>query len=54
VRSQINTVTLLAARENLRLRTSALADDATLVGAAELAFDQVLADPLEVLARLSS
>ncbi len=38
-------------RERLRLRTSALADDATLVGAAELAFAHVLADPLEVLAR---
>ncbi|WP_084957804.1 ROK family transcriptional regulator [Thermoactinospora rubra] len=54
VRSRVNTVCLRANRENLRLRTSALGDDATLVGAAELAFSQVLTDPLEVLARVST
>ena len=51
VRSRIATATLAAARENLRLRTSALGDDVTLVGAAELAFARMLADPLEALAR---
>jgi predicted NBD/HSP70 family sugar kinase len=53
VRSQINTGSLVASREELKLRTSALCDDATLVGAAELAFSQVLDDPLEVLSRLA-
>ncbi|MFF4774172.1 ROK family transcriptional regulator [Microtetraspora fusca] len=53
VRSRINTSTLVASREDLRLRISALGDDATVVGAAELAFAQVLADPLEVLSRLA-
>ncbi len=52
VRSRIATGTLSAARERLRLRTTALGDDATLMGAAELAFTQVLADPLEALSRL--
>ncbi|WP_157530628.1 ROK family transcriptional regulator [Microtetraspora niveoalba] len=52
VRSRINTSTLVASRERLRLRISALGDDATIVGAAELAFAQVLDDPLEVLSRL--
>ncbi|MCG5213970.1 ROK family transcriptional regulator [Streptosporangium sp. KLBMP 9127] len=54
VRSRIATEALAASRERLRLRTSALGDDATLVGAAELAFSHVLADPLEALARVSS
>ncbi|MEV0583502.1 ROK family transcriptional regulator [Nonomuraea sp. NPDC050310] len=54
VRSQINTSGLPVARDGLRLRTSALGDDVTLVGAAELAFAQMLADPLEVLARSSN
>ncbi|WP_250573216.1 ROK family protein [Nonomuraea sediminis] len=51
VRSRLALHALAPQREKLRLRTSALADDATLVGAAELAFAHVLADPLEVLAR---
>ncbi|MFI6595267.1 ROK family protein [Nonomuraea sp. NPDC050536] len=51
VRSRLAVHALAPQREKLRLRTSALADDATLVGAAELAFAHVLADPLEVLAR---
>jgi hypothetical protein len=54
VRSQINIGTLGASREHLRLRTSGLGDDAPLLGAAELAFGQVLADPLEVLSRHTS
>ncbi|GAA5080308.1 putative NBD/HSP70 family sugar kinase [Thermocatellispora tengchongensis] len=54
VRSRIATDALPASREHLRLRTSALGDDATLMGAAELAFSHVLADPLEALARVSS
>jgi predicted NBD/HSP70 family sugar kinase len=49
IRSRLTTNVLAAPRENLRLRTSALGDDATLVGAAELAFTEVLANPLEVL-----
>jgi predicted NBD/HSP70 family sugar kinase len=51
VRSRLAMHAMAPQRERLRLRTSALADDATLVGAAELAFAHVLADPLEVLAR---
>ncbi|MFC0556411.1 ROK family protein [Planotetraspora thailandica] len=54
VRSQINVATLAATREGLRLRTSGLGDDAPLMGAAELAFGQVLADPLDALARRTS
>lgn len=53
VRSRMALHALAPQRERLRLRTSALADDAALVGAAELAFAHVLADPLEVLARAS-
>jgi len=30
----------------VRLRTPSLGDDAALIGAAELAFEQLLADPL--------
>ena len=54
VRSRLAVDALPACRDKLRLRTSALGDDATLVGAAELAFAQVLADPIEVLARAGS
>lgn len=54
VRSRLAVDALPPSRDSLRLRTSALGDDATLVGAAELAFAQVLADPLEVLARAGS
>ncbi|MEV0593551.1 ROK family transcriptional regulator [Nonomuraea cavernae] len=53
VRSRMAVHAMAPQRERLRLRTSALADDATLVGAAELAFAHVLADPLEVLARVT-
>ena len=54
VRSRIAISALAASREGVRLRTSALGDDATLTGAAELAFAGVLADPLEALARVTS
>ncbi|AWS45412.1 ROK family transcriptional regulator [Streptosporangium sp. 'caverna'] len=54
VRSRLAVDALPTCRDDLRLRTSALGDDATLVGAAELAFAQVLADPIEVLARAGS
>ncbi|GGP83802.1 ROK family transcriptional regulator [Streptosporangium pseudovulgare] len=54
VRSRLAVDALSASREGLRLRTSALGDDATLMGAAELAFAPVLADPLEALARAGS
>ncbi|WP_200827722.1 ROK family protein [Thermomonospora echinospora] len=52
VRSRLATSTLAAPRERVKLRTAELGDDTTLVGAAELAFSEVLDDPLEVLARL--
>lgn len=54
VRSRIAIEALAASREQLRLRTSALGEDTTLMGAAELAFSGVLADPLEALARVTS
>ncbi|MEO3812183.1 ROK family transcriptional regulator [Sphaerisporangium sp. B11E5] len=54
VRSRIATDVLSASREELRLRTPLLGDDTTLVGAAELAFDQVLADPLDTLSRVAA
>jgi predicted NBD/HSP70 family sugar kinase len=54
VRSTVATRTPAAPRERVKLRTAELGDDTTLVGAAELAFTEVLADPLEVLARLRS
>ena len=47
VRSRINRNALSACREHVRLRTPELGDDATLLGAAELAFQRLLADPLE-------
>ncbi|MFG1999501.1 ROK family protein [Spirillospora sp. NPDC048911] len=54
VRSALATNALSAPRENVKLRTADLGDDATLVGAAEFAFADVLADPVEVLTRLRS
>jgi predicted NBD/HSP70 family sugar kinase len=47
VRSRINRNGLPACREHVRLRTPELGDDAPLLGAAELAFQRLLADPLE-------
>jgi predicted NBD/HSP70 family sugar kinase len=52
VRSVLATGALAAPRERVKLRTAALADDTTLVGAAEFAFADVLSDPVQVLARL--
>ena len=49
IRSRVNTSTLAASRENLRLRVSALGHDTVLVGAAELGFSALLADPLGIL-----
>lgn len=48
VRGRINRMCPPAVRDHVRLRTPALGDDATLLGAAELAFERLLADPLEV------
>jgi predicted NBD/HSP70 family sugar kinase len=48
VRSRLNRNGLPACREHVRLRTPELGDDAALIGAAELAFQRLLADPLEV------
>ncbi|HEX5541221.1 MAG TPA: ROK family transcriptional regulator [Micromonospora sp.] len=50
VRSRLNASALLAGREQLRLRTPKLGEDAALIGAAELAFERLLADPLEAAA----
>ncbi|MFC7544937.1 ROK family protein [Plantactinospora sp. GCM10030261] len=47
VRSRLNAMALAACREHVRLRTPVLADDAPLVGAAELAYERLLADPLD-------
>ena len=46
VRSRLNSMALTAAREHVRLRTPQLGEDAALIGAAELAFERLLADPL--------
>jgi predicted NBD/HSP70 family sugar kinase len=47
VRSRLNRNGLPACREHVRLRTPELSDDAVLIGASELAFQALLADPLE-------
>jgi predicted NBD/HSP70 family sugar kinase len=52
VRSRLNRTGLASSRERVRLRTPQLGDDAPLLGAAELAFAHLLADPLEVAATL--
>jgi predicted NBD/HSP70 family sugar kinase len=54
VRSRMAINALAATREKVRLRTSDIGDDVTLVGAAELAFAEVLTNPLEVLANAAS
>ena len=46
VRSRLNSIGLPAAREHVRLRTPSLGEDAALLGAADLAFEPLLADPL--------
>ena len=47
VRGRLSTMALPACRDHVRLRTPLLGDDAPLVGAAELAFERLLADPLD-------
>ncbi|MGA3489978.1 ROK family transcriptional regulator [Micromonosporaceae bacterium DT55] len=49
VRSRLTEMALGPGREQLRLRTPQLGDDAALIGAAELAFAPLLADPLEAV-----
>lgn len=49
VRSRLNAMALAACREHVRLRTPSLGEDAALIGAAELAFERLLADPLDAL-----
>ncbi len=46
VRRRLDTIALPASREHVQLRAAALGRDAALIGAAELAFGQLLADPL--------
>ncbi|WP_328465091.1 ROK family transcriptional regulator [Actinoplanes sp. NBC_00393] len=46
IRSRLNAVGLPACREHVRLRTPELGADAALIGAAELAFEHLLDDPL--------
>jgi predicted NBD/HSP70 family sugar kinase len=48
VRSRVNRNALPACREHVRLRTPDLGEDAPLIGAAELAFQPLLADPMEL------
>ena len=48
VRSRLNSIALPACLEHVRLRTPTLGDDAPLLCAAELAFERLLADPLDV------
>ncbi|MEV6299352.1 ROK family transcriptional regulator [Actinoplanes sp. NPDC051861] len=48
IRSRLNAVGLPACREHVRLRTPELGADAALIGAAELAFEHLLDDPLEI------
>jgi predicted NBD/HSP70 family sugar kinase len=51
VRSRLNRNGLPACREHVRLRTPQLGQDAALLGAAELAFEPLFADPLDPVAR---
>ena len=46
VQSRLNAIALPACREHIRLRTPELGTDAALIGAAELAFEHLLEDPL--------
>ncbi len=46
IRSRLNAIALPASREHIRLRTPELGTDAALIGAAELAFEHLLDDPL--------
>ncbi|GAA1420687.1 ROK family protein [Catellatospora coxensis] len=51
IRSRIERNVLPVSRERVRLATAALGDDTTLLGAAELAFAELLANPLAVMAQ---
>ncbi|MFI0353317.1 ROK family protein [Actinomadura sp. 9N407] len=51
IHARVAASVLPVSRERVQLRTAVLGDNATLVGAAELAFTRVLADPLDTLAR---
>ena len=46
IRSRLNAIALPVCREHIRLRTPELSYDAALIGAAELAFEHLLEDPL--------
>ena len=46
IRSRLTAIALPACREHIRLRTPELGNDAALIGAAELAFEHLLSDPL--------
>lgn len=46
IRSRLTSIALPACREHIRLRTPELGDDAGLIGAAELAFEHLLEDPV--------
>ncbi|GAA4922759.1 ROK family transcriptional regulator [Actinoplanes utahensis] len=48
IRSRLNAIGLPAFREHVRLRTPELGTDAALIGAAELAFEHLLDDPLVI------
>jgi predicted NBD/HSP70 family sugar kinase len=47
VRGRLTRMALVASREHVRLRTPTLGDDAALLGAADLAFEPLLTDPLD-------
>jgi predicted NBD/HSP70 family sugar kinase len=49
VRERLAAMALPACRDHVALHTPALGDDAPLVGAAELAFERLLADPLDTI-----
>jgi predicted NBD/HSP70 family sugar kinase len=50
VRGKLAKMGLAALRDHVRLRTPSLGDDASLLGAADLAFERLLADPLDTAA----
>lgn len=54
VRETVDRSSLVAPREQLRLAASVLGPDAQIIGAAELAFEPLLEDPIGVLARLTA
>jgi predicted NBD/HSP70 family sugar kinase len=54
VRARVAANVLPVSRERVRLRISALGDDATLIGAAELAFAGLLAHPLDDRTRVTA